>query len=87
MDKKEYKNRHIDELIKQELYSSGAVVIEGIKWCGKTTTSEEHAKSFLYIDEPTSREDNIRLSETNPQVLLRGENPRLIDEWQIAPKL
>lgn len=87
MNRKDYKNRHIDELIKQELYSSGAVVIEGIKWCGKTTTSEEHANSCLYIDEPTSREDNIRLSETNPQQLLDGEHPRLIDEWQIAPKL
>jgi len=83
----EYKKRIADELLKEKLESKGAVVIEGPKWCGKTTTAMQIAKSILKVDEPSKREDNISLSQIEPQRLLKGNNPRLIDEWHIAPKL
>lgn len=63
------------------------MLIEGAKWCGKTTTAEQHAQSILYMSEPGKTEQNIQLATLNPNLLLRGENPRLIDEWQIAPQL
>lgn len=62
-------------------------MIEGPKWCGKTTTAEQFAASILYMDDPEKREQNITMSELNPKRLLMGETPRLIDEWQLAPKL
>jgi hypothetical protein len=62
-------------------------LIEGPKWCGKTTTAEQIAASILYMDEPEKKEQNITMSELNPKRLLKGAAPRLIDEWQIAPKL
>ncbi|MBQ8656646.1 MAG: ATP-binding protein [Prevotella sp.] len=65
----------------------GAVLIEGPKACGKTTTAEQHAKSVLYMDDPTRMEQNLHLAETNIRLLLQGETPRLIDEWQLAPQL
>lgn len=83
----EYKPRIVDELLEDQLESSGAVLIQGAKWCGKTTTAAHHAKSVLYMDEPTKIEQNIRLGKTNPQRLLEGETPRLIDEWELIPEL
>lgn len=83
----EYKPRIVDELLEDQLESSGAVLIQGAKWCGKTTTAAHHAKSVLYMDEPTKIEQNIRLGKTNPQRLLEGETPRLIDEWELVPEL
>lgn len=65
----------------------GAVLIEGPKWCGKTTTAEQLAASILYMDDPEKKEQNITMSELNPKRLLKGGTPRLIDEWQLAPKL
>ncbi len=65
----------------------GAVLIEGAKWCGKTTTAEQQAKSILYMSEPGKVMQNIQLASINPGLLLKGDNPRLIDEWQIAPQL
>lgn len=65
----------------------GAVLIEGPKWCGKTTTAEQLAASILYMDDPEKKEQNITMSELNPKCLLKGATPRLIDEWQLAPKL
>lgn len=62
-------------------------MIEGPKWCGKTTTAEQLAASVLYMDDPERKQQNITMSEINPKRLLQGETPRLIDEWQLAPKL
>lgn len=84
---KEYKKRIADGLIAKKLKGKGAVLVEGPKWCGKTTTSEELAKSVLYMSKPDSIKQNMMLADINPSLLLLGEVPRLIDEWQIAPKL
>lgn len=84
---KEYKFRIADQIITKKLKGKGAVLVEGPKWCGKTTTSEQHANSVLYMTNPTDSKQNMMLVDINPQLLLEGEPPRLIDEWQIAPKL
>ncbi|GAB1476377.1 DUF4143 domain-containing protein [Bacillota bacterium] len=84
---KKYKKRIADDILKRKLEGKGAVLIEGPKWCGKTTTAEQLAASILYMDDPEKREQNIAMSELNPKRLLKGETPRLIDEWQLAPKL
>ena len=65
----------------------GAVLVEGAKWCGKTTTSEQQAQSVLYMDSPKDLSTNIQMAQINPDLLLAGKTPRLIDEWQIAPEL
>ena len=84
---KAYKKRIADEVIKKKLKGKGAVLVEGAKWCGKTTTSEELSGSVLYMSKPDNMKQNLTLAEINPSLLLEGETPRLIDEWQIAPKL
>ena len=84
---KKYRKRIADEILARKLEGKGAVLIEGPKWCGKTTTAEQVAASILYMDEPEKKEQNITMSELNPKRLLKGAVPRLIDEWQIAPKL
>ena len=84
---KEYKARIVDNMLKEKLEAKGAVVIEGPKWCGKTTTAMQVAGSILRMDEPRNREANIQMAEIDPGQLLKGDAPRLIDEWQIAPKL
>ena len=84
---KKYRKRIADEILARKLEGKGAVLIEGPKWCGKTTTAEQIASSILYMDEPEKKEQNIAMSELNPKRLLKCETPRLIDEWQIAPKL
>lgn len=84
---KVYRKRIADDILKRKLEGKGAVLIEGPKWCGKTTTAEQVAASILYMDDPEKKEQNITMSELNPKRLLRGETPRLIDEWQLAPKL
>lgn len=84
---KNYRKRIADDILKRKLEGKGAVLIEGPKWCGKTTTAEQLAASILYMDAPEKREQNITMSELNPQRLLKGAVPRLIDEWQLAPKL
>lgn len=83
----EYKKRIADVLLEEKLDAMGAVLIEGPKACGKTTTAEQQAKSILYMDDPSSIKQNLQLAETNIKRLLQGDNPRLIDEWQIAPQL
>ncbi len=65
----------------------GAVVVEGPKWCGKTTTAEQLAKSVLYMSKPEDLKENLLMADIDPYSLLEGETPRLIDEWQIAPGL
>ncbi len=84
---KNYRKRIADEILSRKLEGKGAVLIEGPKWSGKTTTAEQHASSILYMDDPERKEQNISLSELNPRRLLSGDTPRLIDEWQLAPKL
>lgn len=84
---KDYKPRIADELIRKKLKGKGAVLVEGPKWCGKTTTSEEVSQSVLYMSKPDNLKQNMMLADINPSLLLVGEVPRLIDEWQIAPKL
>lgn len=83
----EYRERIVDGILTEKLEGSGAVLIEGPKWCGKTTTAEQQAKSILYMDDPLEMEQNIQLVSFNVKRLLQGETPRLIDEWQIAPQL
>ena len=82
-----YRKRVADEILKRKLEGKGAVLIEGPKWCGKTTTAEQIAASILYMDDPEKKAQNIAMSELNPKRLLKGAVPRLIDEWQLAPKL
>ncbi|MBE6965778.1 MAG: ATP-binding protein [Ruminococcaceae bacterium] len=84
---KKYRKRIADDLLKRKLEGKGAVLIEGPKWCGKTTTAEQLAASVLYMDDPEKKEQNIAMAELNPKRLLKGTAPRLIDEWQLAPKL
>lgn len=84
---KKYKKRIADTLLKEKLEIMGAVLIEGPKWCGKTTTAEQIAGSILYVDEPTKKEQNKKLAGINPRLLLEGATPRLLDEWQEAPEL
>ncbi len=83
----EYKKRVIDDQLKEKLECKGAVLIEGPKWCGKTTAAEQAAKSILYLSNPRYLKQNLLLADSEPEVLLKGDTPRLIDEWQIAPKL
>ncbi|MDR0221147.1 MAG: DUF4143 domain-containing protein [Lachnospiraceae bacterium] len=82
-----YLPRIADEKLKLGLATSGAVLIVGPKWCGKTRTAEEIAKSVLYMQDPDNAEAYRLLAETKPSNLLEGETPRLIDEWQTAPVL
>lgn len=84
---KEYRKRIQDKILEKKLKGKGAVLIEGPKWCGKTTTAEQISKSVLYMAKPEDKEQNILLADINPSLLLNGETPRLIDEWQLAPKL
>lgn len=86
-DKKNYRPRIADRLLERKLRGKGAVLIEGAKWCGKTTTAEQICKSVLYMSEPGKVDQNVQLARINPALLLRGEKPRLIDEWQVAPLL
>lgn len=83
----EYKQRIADRLLASKLASKGAVLVEGPKWCGKTTTAEQHASSILYMDNPATLQSNLQMAEIDPSLLLTGASPRLLDEWQLAPKL
>lgn len=82
-----YKPRITDSLIERKLRGKGALLIEGPKWCGKTTTAEQFSKSILYMSKPEDVSSNLMMADINPSKLLEGETPRLIDEWQIAPKI
>lgn len=84
---KNYKERIADALLKEKLSIMGAVLIVGPKWCGKTTTAEQLAKSVLYIDDPDSKKQTKELAAIKPRLLLEGETPRLLDEWQQTPEL
>lgn len=82
-----YRPRIADKILQRKLRGKGAVLIEGAKWCGKTTTAERICKSVLYMSEPTKRKQNEQLANISPSLLLSGDKPRLIDEWQIAPTI
>ena len=81
-----YRPRIADEILEDKLDAMGCVLIEGPKYCGKTTLACQHAKSVLYMADPDTRTQNLIMAETNISRLLQGETPRLIDEWQIAPQ-
>lgn len=83
----EYRPRIADQLLAESLEALGAVLVQGTKWCGKTTTSVHHASSVLYMDDPATKQQNLALAQTNIKRLLEGETPRVIDEWEIAPQL
>ena len=86
-NKEQYKKRIIDETIETYLKISGAICIEGPKWCGKTWTSAFHSKSEFLVGDPYNAFSNRQLAELNPSLVLQGETPRLIDEWQEVPSL
>jgi uncharacterized protein len=83
----EYRNRIADALLVRKLAGKGAVLIEGPKWCGKTTTAEQHARSVIYMADNKRRNTYLELADIDPDALLDGDTPHLIDEWQIAPTL
>ena len=85
-EEKAYLKRLADELLELQLEAAGVVLVEGAKWCGKTTTALQQAKSVIFMDEPKRKEEYMRLAESDIDVLLEGDTPRLIDEWQKAPQ-
>ena len=87
VDKKEYRRRLIDKTIETYLEVSGAICIEGPKWCGKTWTSAYHSNSEFLVGDPANNFSNRQLAELNPSLILQGETPRLIDEWQEVPAI
>ncbi len=82
----EYRERIADQLLRDKLEAMGAVLIEGPKACGKTTTAAQQAKSVLYMDDPLKQDQYRQLAQTDIRFLLEGETPRLIDEWQETPQ-
>lgn len=82
-----YKARIVDELVKRDLRIFGAICIEGPKWCGKTWTSSHHANSEFLVGDPSGNFSNRMLAELEPYTVLKGDAPRLIDEWQEVPAL
>ena len=82
-----YLPRIADAKLEIALQAMGAVLIEGPKWCGKTSTAEYVSKSVLYMQDPDSAEENMLKAKTKPSLLLEGDTPRLLDEWQVAPVL
>ncbi len=85
--KNTYIKRISDDKLHLLLKAKGAVLIEGPKWCGKTSSAEEIAQSVLYLQDPDTAKANKLTAETKPSLLLEGETPRLLDEWQVAPEL
>nr|MCR4660929.1 AAA family ATPase [Clostridia bacterium] len=86
-DELAYKRRIIDDTMETYLTISGAICIEGPKWCGKTWTSSYHAKSEFLVGDPSRNFSNRQLAELNPLMILQGETPRMIDEWQEVPSI
>ena len=85
--KQKYLPRIADKVLATALEASGAVLIEGPKWCGKTRTAEEKAASALYMQDPDHSASYLQAADIKPSLLLKGDTPRLIDEWQMAPVL
>lgn len=84
---KKYIPRLLDDVLSRRLELYGAILITGPKWCGKSTTAKQRAKSILELQNPRTRENNLEIAKNRPDFLLDGEKPRLIDEWQDAPVL
>ncbi len=82
-----YFQRISDVVLQERLEAFGAVLIEGPKWCGKTTTAEQQANSKLYMQDLDQSDEYLTTAANKPSFLLAGETPRLIDEWQVAPTL
>ena len=82
-----YLSRVADKMLQERLETFGAVLIEGPKWTGKTTTAEQQAKSVIKLQDPDKAEEYLTTAATKPSLLLKGEQPRLIDEWQDAPMI
>jgi len=82
-----YYPRIVDKILEEQLQAVGAVLIAGPKWCGKTTTAQRQAKSVLKLQDPDKTKGYLATAEVKPSLLLQGDNPRLIDEWQMAPVL
>ena len=82
-----YLPRIADNILQDRLESKGAVLVQGAKWCGKTTTASQIAKSVVYMQDPRLRDQYLQLAKLDPMQLLEGAVPRLIDEWQLAPNL
>ncbi len=87
MDRKSYLPRIVDRQLQEYLKTFGAVCVEGPKWCGKTWTSSFHSKSEIFIGDPAGNFQNRQLAQLSPALVLEGETPRLIDEWQEAPPI
>lgn len=83
----DYKFRILDSVLRDELDAMGAVVVEGPKACGKTTTAEQASGSIIYMDDPMRRAQYMQMVDTDISYILSGNTPRLIDEWQLAPKI
>ncbi len=84
---KEYKPRIIDKIIDEYLKSAGAICIEGPKWCGKTWTSAHHSNSEFLVGDPKNNFSNRELAKIDPSLILNGDKPRMIDEWQEVPTI
>ena len=84
---KNYLRRVADSMIAERLLYAGAILVEGPKWCGKTTTCEQHAKSVVYISDPAKREYYLDMARMRIEKLIEGAQPRLFDEWQEIPEL
>lgn len=82
-----YLKRIADRVLQERLAASGAVLIEGPKWCGKTRTALENSKSHLFMQDPDKAISYLKAADTKPSLLLKGDTPRLLDEWQTAPAL
>lgn len=82
-----YLHRIMDDTLPFLISATGGLLIKGPKWCGKSTTAERHAKSIVYMQDERKKELYISLAKNDPQRLLKGDVPRLIDEWQIVPTL
>ena len=84
---KTYKHRIADEILKRKLLGKGAILVQGPKWCGKTTTAKQVAKSLLDLGNPTELTNALQTLQIIPMKLLDGTVPRLIDEWQTIPEI
>lgn len=86
-DKSKYKSRIVDKKVQQYIDTFGAVCIEGPKWCGKTWTSSYHSNSEFLIGDPSNNFQNRELASISPALILEGNTPRLLDEWQEVPSV
>ncbi len=84
-EKNNYYPRIADAVLADKLRSAGAVLINGTKWCGKSTTAEQIAGSVVYLQDAETNKQNIELAKSAPSIFLEGKTPRMIDEWQTIP--